>query len=409
MSFGKKADVKAFEVSEEEVEKTSTREVKGLEFGHNLFWLLPPMRASAYPWRALAYHYNPMHVCGLQRAQRKDTATGVVKVNDRNWKNCPRCLLNWEENGYDKNLMDRDTWRKSERYERFKKNRSSDKVVAITFPLDPLFTQETRAGKLKMVLRKDAQKIWADIQKQYCQFVKTDKFLENKAKGAFIAMPYVLDDENYLVGIQTSLFSWQSWHERADIESKLRDLIADGITPWGTGDNEVVPYVLDVEKTGNPKEYTSVSYKMDMKEIGAAKLSLSDEFLQVLIDHTPDVEEVMLPPTKEEMLETMRQWSSGSSEKVDMRNAPECFGNEAIYNPTSEECYTCSYRSNCGKTIRDGSTPVDSDEEEIVAKPVKKGFAKKEEVFDEDIDEDALNNYSSFDEDDNDDEDDIVL
>ena len=69
-----------------------------LKDGRNVVWMLPRFGGMAEPIQRMLIHYGPFHVCG-RHAKTPDPTNPRKMLEDRNFKNCYRCLAAW--NAYD--------------------------------------------------------------------------------------------------------------------------------------------------------------------------------------------------------------------------------------------------------------------------------------------------------------------
>lgn len=367
-----------------------------IENGMNVMWMLPPM-TSRLPWEPVSVHYKPFHVCARPAPRMVQDSTGKwQKQKNKSFNGCPRCEEAWQKYGFSEKFGEtKEEWKQSDRFKNFKDNASQDKVKFMNFPLDALFTTKRSAsGRETLQIKDNAQKIFNKIQERYVEVWKEEEF--QKEKEGNMSPPgfkFSIGEDTFVSGIQCTLFSWHMWYEKSEVEQLFMEEIMDnGNQPWGLNDEGQIEYLFVIQREGKQDNLSSIKYTPSIIKLDKP-LTLLPEFFEFMVENTPDVSECYSTPTKEEILDVLRNRRSSSN---DLTKSPECFSDPMVFDPISDECSECPFRMKCGDFVRAGKRydresdmAVNPDgttgktEEEAFAP--KQGFGKKFESdgFDE--------------------------
>lgn len=433
--FGAKKDISALKKKAEETPNaaefasgSSTR--KRLEFGNNLFWIMPPMKEETdFPWKSVGVHYNPFHVCMKDATvvAFDDKKGEYVKARDTDFRKCPRCQEAWDRYGYDKDVMSRDAWRNSPNYEKFKQNMPYDKIAMVTIPVDAFFTIERKQKGRSVVsvleLVENGEKLFSDFEKEYTALARSEDFKADDSEEGYPALDFSNGDKSYKTGIQIMMFSFDSFaFDKGNAVDQILAVLDENELPWGVNDDGQIGYILNIVKSGDKDDYTTIEYRYEVIKVPSeCALVPSDDFFDLLGEIVPDISDILLPPSVEDLRKTVTE--SKKRSVGDLSEAPECFSDPEVYDPIGrDECFECKFKSKCGQFIREGKTlsktdtfsddldDVIDDEEIPFDKSKKTGFARKdkedgdiEDRIDTDEEDPLAEGFSSFDDDDDDD------
>lgn len=374
--------------------------------GSNMFFLLPPMlETTPRPFRGISVHQKPFHVCNKNAPTVGQKGGNIVKISDSRFSSCYRCENAWNRYGFvDKE--DKDSWRESENYKKFRREASSDKVLFMAIPVNAFFTSKIKnVGGEKVCsisLKEDAKDLWKQFQANYPEFYRQFKEKAEGDPNHFEGLELVSEasEKSFKVGIYPIMFSFDVWYGTSgstnpDNMMKHINQFSKGPKgpPWGIDDDGNMIAVVNIVSSDRT-DHKAIRYSFHIVGLDESNaLKFSPKFTNFMVENCPDVNDVFAPISNAQIRDLMKKQKEFSSDATPS-NAPDCFGDVNVYDPAEDKCFECEFRAKCALKIRNSGAgnsenSDNDDEDEVEQKPKnnKNAFAKKASDNDDDDDD----------------------